>query len=157
MRKTLPMTVFVVALLIGQLSVSAQQDAPTVPLRLPIAKQVRPPMQAQTFNGYAQYRAAADPGSPASAGHGFQHFVMPMDKYTHWYRPRAATLAACQRCAPPAFRPRGFGDLFAEPCDGFRMEYAPYMLADGTSNYGPAYVARQADPRCVDCDHSGKH
>lgn len=157
MRKILPMAVFVVAVLIGQLSANAQQNAPSVPSRLPIARQIQPPAHAPTFNGYSQYRAIADQGAPGSAGHGYQHFVMPMDKYTSWYRPRAATLTPAQRCAPPRFRPRGFGDLFAESCDGFRMEYSPFTLSNGDASYGPSYIARQPDPRCEDCDHSVGH
>lgn len=105
------------------------------------------------YNGYAQVRAVPDLGAPGSAGAGFSHFPMPMDRYTNWYRPKAATLTQYQRCQPASFRPRGFGNLFARPCDGFRMDYQPYMLSDGMSNYGPAYPARMPDPRCPEhCD-----
>lgn len=104
------------------------------------------------YNGYSHLRSSPDLGAPGSAGSGFHHFMMPMDRYTNWYRPRAATLTQFQRCAPDSFRPRGFGHLFARPCDGFRMEYEPYLLSDGLSSYGPAYIARMPDPRCPDCD-----
>lgn len=111
-------------------------------------------MPAGAFNGYAQQRMVPDLGAPGSAGNGFSHFSLPMDKYTNWYRPRAATLTQYQRCAPDSFRPRGMGHLFNRPCDGYRMEYEPYSLRDGMSKYGPSYFARMPDPRCPDCDHN---
>jgi hypothetical protein len=111
-------------------------------------------MPTNAFNGYAFLRQSPDLGAPGSAGNGFHHFPAPMDKFTSWYRPKAATLTQYQRCAPEPFRPRGFGNLFAVPCDGFRMDYEPYALSDGMSNYGPAYLARMPDPRCPDCDHT---
>jgi hypothetical protein len=89
-----------------------------------------------------------DLGAPGSAGNGFNHFPLPLDKYTNWYRPRASSLTQYQRCAPDEFRPRGFGNLFARPCDGFRMEYEPYAISDGMSNYGPAYFSRLPNPQC---------
>lgn len=105
------------------------------------------------FNGYAQIRSTADLGAPGSAGNGFNHFSNPFDRYTTWYRPRAASLTKYQRCEPESFRPRGFGNLFARPCDGYRMEYEPYGLDDAPSKYGPSYFARMPDPRCDDCCH----
>lgn len=105
------------------------------------------------FNGFRQIRAVPDLGAPGSAGNGFNHFPLPQDKYTNWYRPRASSLTQHQRCAPDEFRPRGFGHLFARPCDGFRMEYEPYAISDGMSNYGPAYLSRLPNPQCDDCDH----
>ena len=105
------------------------------------------------FNGFRQIRVAPDLGAPGSAGNGFNHFPLPLDKYTNWYRPRAASLTQHQRCAPDEFRPRGFGHLFARPCDGFRMEYEPYAISDGMSNYGPAYFSRLPNPQCDSCDH----
>ena len=111
-------------------------------------------MPEGSYNGYAEIRATPDLGAPGSAGSGFHHFSMPFDKYTQWYRPRAASLTAYQRCAPDSFRPRGLGHLFARPCDGYRMEYEPYVLGDGPSKYGPAYLARMPDPRCAHCDRS---
>jgi hypothetical protein len=105
------------------------------------------------FNGFRQIRAVPDLGAPGSAGNGFNHFPLPLDKYTNWYRPRASSLTQYQRCAPDEFRPRGFGHLFARPCDGFRMEYEPYAISDGMSNYGPAYFSRLPNPQCDDCDH----
>lgn len=111
-------------------------------------------MPVGAFNGFAQIRQTPDLGAPGSSGNGFHHFSLPMDKFTNWYRPRAATLTQYQRCAPDDFRPRGFGHLFARPYDGYRMEYEPYALSDGMSTYGPAYIARMPDPRCDDhCEH----
>lgn len=107
------------------------------------------------FNGYSAHRAMPDNGAPGSAAGGFRHFVLPLERYTHWYRPRAASLTSQQRCAPDTFRPRGFGHLFARPCDSLRMEYSPFLLPEGSSHYGPAYLSRQTDPECEHCDHSG--
>ena len=109
-------------------------------------------MPQNSYNGFAEIRATPDLGAPGSAGSGFHHFSMPFDKYTQWYRPRAAGLTQYQRCEPDSFRPRGLGHLFARPCDGYRMEYEPYVLGDGPSKYGPAYIARMPDPRCAHCD-----
>ncbi|MCA9060456.1 MAG: hypothetical protein KDA85_18225 [Planctomycetaceae bacterium] len=124
--------------------VSSQAGKPVRPLLPPV------------FNGFSVFRAAPDLGAPGSAGSGHQHFTMPMHQYTGWYRPRAATLTSVQRCEPDSFRPRGLGHLFARPCDGYRMEYTPYALSDEPSIYGPAYIARQPDPRCEHCDHSAE-
>lgn len=109
-----------------------------------------------TFNGFADQRLVPDPGAPGSAGYGFSHFALPLDRYTNWYRPRAATLTQYQRCAPDTFRPRGLGHLFNRPCDGFRMEYQPYTLSDGMSTYGPAYISRLPDPRCEHCEKDSR-
>jgi hypothetical protein len=111
------------------------------------------------FNGFGQFRHSPEYGMPGSAGSGYQHFTYPMHNYTTWYRPRAATLNQCVRCAPDSFRPRGFGHLFARPCDGYRMEYSPHVLTGDNSLYGPSYIARQPDPRCEHCDPqaSGHH
>jgi hypothetical protein len=205
MKRCVPVPVFVVALLIGQLSCDAQPPIPqpVIPqtsIRQPPVPQSFGPTENQaynapagqpnsaipqssgagvslipsknslrkfsplrtgdaampedSFNGYADIRATPDLGAPGSAGSGFHHFSMPFDKYTQWYRPRAASLTAYQRCAPDSFRPRGLGHLFAPPCDGYRMEYEPYVLGDGPSKYGPAYIARMPDPRCSQCDCS---
>ncbi len=199
MKHCVPVPVFVVALLIGQLSCNAQPPTPQPLVPQPPAPQSSAAvgrkiyntpsgqpksgtlsqsdgtgnslipsknsltkfspirtgdaaMPEESFNGYADIRATPDLGAPGSAGSGFHHFSMPFDKYTQWYRPRASSLTAYQRCAPDSFRPRGFGHLFAPPCDGFRMEYEPYVLGDGPSKYGPAYIARMPDPRCSHCD-----
>ena len=176
MKSTIPVPVFVLALLVGQLSCNAQPPAPQVPGN-PVQPGMYPNpnpnyslvpsknslrkfsplhtgdalMPADAFNGYSQIRQSPDLGAPGSAGNGFHHFPMPFDKYTTWYRPRAASLTQYQRCAPAPFRPRGFGNLFARPCDGFRMEYEPYSLGDENSKYGPSYFAQMPDPRC---DHN---
>lgn len=104
-------------------------------------------------NGFDIHRQSPDFGAPGSAAHGYNHFSGPLDRFTTWYRPRAATLTAWQRCAPDSFRPRGFGNLFNRPCDGYRMDYAPYTLRGSNSLYGPAYLLRMPDPRCQHCEH----
>lgn len=104
-------------------------------------------------NGFDQYRQQPDLGAPSSPGFGFLHFPSSMAMFTQWHRPKAATLTKAQRCAPDQFRPRGFGHLFARPCDSFRMDYNPHVLSNSTSNYGPAYLLRAPDQRCEKCDH----
>ena len=103
------------------------------------------------FNGYAGMRQSADTGMPGTGGFGHSHFAQPMDRYTTWYRPRAATLTRSERCAPDTYRPRGLGHLFADPVDSFRMDYEPYSISESPSAYGPAYVNRLGDPRCPNC------
>ncbi len=152
MRLTRNLAVFVTAVLVGQVNVDAQQHEMLSPAPQPSGVSGSP-----HFNGFSVYRAQPDLGAPGSAGHGFSHFMLPMDKYTNWYRPRAATLSQCQRCAPDSFRPRGLGHLFARPCDGFRMDYSPHVLSDGYTQYGPSYIARQPDPRCEDCDPTAQN
>jgi len=115
---------------------------------------------AETFNGFSVQRVAPNYGAPGSAGSGFRHYSSPMERYTNWYRPKAATLTQAQRCEPDAFRPRGMGNLFNRPYDGFRMDYEPYAIGDAASTYGPAYILGAPDPRCAPeccleerCDH----
>lgn len=174
MPRYLTLTIFVLIPLIVQFRCNAQTpDAPTpgdavapapgsslslVPSRNSLRKfsPIRTgdtALPADSFNGYGQIRATPDLGAPGSAGNGFHHFSMPFDRYTTWYRPRAASLTKYQRCSPDAFRPRGFGHLFARPCDGYRMEYEPYATGDAPSKYGPSYIAQMPDPRCNDCCH----
>lgn len=193
MKRNIPVPVFVLALLIGQLSCIAQQptsDQPpvpgdyrgmsgptqdTIPTLVPSKYSLRKfspirtgdsEMPIDSFNGFAQIRATPDLGAPGSAGNGYHHFSMPFDRYTSWYRPRAATLTSNERCAPALFRPRGYGNLFNRPCDGYRMEYEPYTLGDGPSKYGPSYIAQLPDARCngcclhrdgCDCDQNCNH
>ena len=167
MKRAVSLAVFVVAVLAIQMTAFAQDTSPqpipevpqtgVIPQTNSLAKfaakrtgDARMPIDA--FNGFAQIRQVPDLGAPGSAGNGFHHFSLPMDKFTNWYRPRAATLTQYQRCAPDSFRPRGLGHLFARPCDGYRMEYEPYSLSDVQSTYGPSYTARMPDPRCEHCD-----
>lgn len=144
MRLLKPLAVFVVAILSTFISTSAE-DSPLPPNDGTLSNSFR-------VNGYDQYRQHPDLGSPASPAHGSKHFTGPLHAFTTWYRPRAATLTQGQRCAPDSFRPRGFGHLFARPCDPYRMEYSPYVLRDSHSNYGPSYLMRACDPRCAHCD-----
>ena len=192
MKHTIPVPVFVVALLVCQVSCNAQSPASQPPVFQPPVFQDGSSVQASqypsegsrnslipsknslrkfspthtgealmpdgAFNGYSQFRPSPDLGAPGSAENGFHHFPLPFDKYNTWYRPRAATLTQYQRCEPAPFRPRGFGNLFARPCDGFRMEYEPYSLGDENSKYGPAYFGHMPNQQCNDhCTHCGRH
>ena len=111
MKRNIPVLVFVLALLIGQLSCiaqppfTAQPPVPgnysggTVPPSGPSSSLVPSkfslkkfsPIQTggammpeDSFNGFAQIRSNPDLGAPGSAGNGFHHFSMPFDKYTSW-------------------------------------------------------------------------
>ena len=163
MRIYVPMAVYVVAFAIGHSATQAEHDPNWVTNITPVSARTEPcDLPAAAFNGFQTYRLSPDSGAPNSAGFGFQHFAFPMHHYTTWYRPRAATLIKCRRCEQDDFRPRGLGHLFATPCDGFRMEYSPYVLCSDKSQYGPSYIARQPDQRCDDdghgnlCDHLGE-
>ena len=171
MKCSLPLIVFVFAVLAVQMAADAQerQTAPDaaqpaatpqagyVPSRNSLAKFAQKrtggaAMSPNTFNGYTGQRLSPDYGANGSGGQGFSHFPAPLSRYSNWYRPRALTLQASERCQPDRFRPRGLGTLFAEQRDGYRMDYQPYAVGDGKSEYGPAYFARQQDPRCKsDC------
>ncbi len=167
MKCSLPLIVFVFAVLAVQMAADAQerQTAPGaaqpaatpqagyVPSRNSLEKFAQKrtggaAMSPNTFNGYTGQRLSPDYGANGSGGQGFSHFPAPLSRYSNWYRPRALTLQASERCQPDLFRPRGLGTLFAEQRDGYRMDYQPYAVGDGKSEYGPAYFARQQDPRC---------
>ena len=181
MKCVVSFAVFVIAVLAVQQSSSAQdaqssqdltansgQEVPTgfLPSTNSLSKFTQkrtwnPKTNTGSFNGYSVYRSTPNYGSPGSGGNGFHHYPAPMDRYTNWYRPKAATLTQGERCEPDAFRPRGFGNIFARPCDGFRMDYEPYAIGDTVSTYGPSYMLRAPDPRCKccgngDCDHGHK-
>lgn len=162
MRIYVQLTVYVVAFSCGITATSAAENRDWVTDITPVSSTTADScpdceQQSGTVNGFQFWRSAPDYGAPGSSGFGFKHFTLPMHHYTTWYRPRAATLTKCRRCEKDPFRPRGFGHLFARPCDGYRMEYTPYVLRDEQSLYGPAYIARQPDQRCEhhceNCDH----
>lgn len=165
--------VFVIAVMTAQASLNAADDiqAPT-PTQGDVTQDASTPRQAINArqvsvatgqpllhhsgnqpNGFDQFRREPDLGSGHSPSHGYKHFPLSLNMFGSWYRPRASTLTSAQRCAPDDFRPRGFGHLFARPCDSFRMEYTPYVVKENRTEYGPAYLRRAADPRCNDCNH----
>ena len=123
--------VFVFAILVTH-TVTRGDDAQQNTLQ-PVSSSKSAAMDGAGFNGFDQFRLIPDFGMPGSAGNGYKHFTSPMHNYTTWYRPRAATLNQCVRCAPDSFRPRGFGHLFARPCDGYRMEYSPHVMSGANS------------------------
>lgn len=150
MRLLTPLAVFVVAILVTESRTWAQEADEFLTEASPLS--CLPDVAECEVNGYDEHRQIADDGAPGSPGFGFKHFLLPMHFYTKWYRPRAATLTKDVRCDDDAFRPRGFGHLFNRPCDPFRMEYRPYALGPGCSQYGPAYINSQGDQRCENCD-----
>lgn len=110
----------------------------------------RPP-EPPSFFPMSTYAEQPHPGDPLDPSVGQPHYDAPFWHYGHWFRPKAATLTALQRCAcPDPFRPRGFGNLFARPCSPYRMEYDPYVIMDERNQYGPSYFVRPPDQRCWD-------
>lgn len=89
------------------------------------------------------------PGQPGFPSGGFPHFEFDNRHYGHWYRPTAFGLGPYERCQPAPWRPRGYGNLGNRPCTAYRMDYAPFILDDSTSRFGPGYYRRQADERCT--------
>lgn len=170
MRFLKPVAVFVIAVITSQASVIASdeieirpsqqadtsRDAATPSVKVQAVSttksQPRFQQQAPDHNGFDQFRREPDLGAGSSPSHGYKHFPASLNMFGKWYRPRASTLTKNQRCAPDEFRPRGFGHLFARPCDPFRMEYTPYVVKEQRSEYGPAYLSRACDPRCEKCD-----
>ncbi|MDG1894966.1 MAG: hypothetical protein P8J37_08660 [Fuerstiella sp.] len=151
MRSLTPVAVYVVAILTfhsrsyAQLNPVAPEDTSTVSSTAT--------SQYHGVNGYDQFRQYPDPGCPGSPAYGFKHFPSPTPSYTTWHRPKSSTWTRGVRCVPQKFRPRGFGNLFARPCDPFRMEYTPYSVTENASKYGPSYILNQPDQRCQDCGH----
>ena len=156
MRLITPLTVFVIAIITTQARTNAEEaEAPQEKLKtVSVSASNADAGYGQSYhdNGFDEFRQQPDLGAPGSPGSGFKHFPFRMHMFTTWHRPRAATLTKRQRCAPEAFRPRGYGDLFARPCDSFRMEYTPHVLSNPNSQYGPSYILRQGDERCDHCD-----
>jgi hypothetical protein len=154
MRLFTPLAVFVIAIITTQARTNAE-DAPVPPEKLTtVSSTSTGACQQCSENGFDQYRQQADIGAPGSPGFGFKHFPFKMHMFASWHRPKAATLTRTQRCeADDPFLPRGYGHLFARPCDSFRMEYSPYVLDRPQSQYGPAYIYRTPDERCEDCNH----
>ena len=153
MRLLTPLAVFVIAIITTHTRTHAE-ETPVPPEQVKtVSLTTQPDREQCSENGFDQYRQQADLGAPCSPGYGFKHFPFSMHMFTSWHRPKAATLTRAQRCAADPFRPRGFGHLFARPCDSFRMEYTPHVLEASQSQYGPAYLYRAADQRCDDCEH----
>ena len=153
MRSLTPVTVFVVAILTFHSRGYAQLTSVTPENTTTVSSTAT--SQYHGINGYDQYRQYPGPGTPGSPAYGFKHFPSPMPSFTRWYRPKVATLTKSVRCEPDVFRPRGYGNLFARPCDPYRMEYTPYTLDDFQSKYGPSYILNAPDQRCDHCGHCG--
>ena len=100
-------------------------------------------------NGYTGQRLSPDYGANGSGGQGFSHFPAPLSRYSNWYRPRALTLQASERCQPDLFRPRGLGTLFAEHRDGYR-DHVLYAMALATGMREHELVALDVDAQQID-------
>ncbi len=148
MRSLTPIAVFVVAIITFHSRCCAQLNNVTPTDTTTVSATV----QYHGVNGYDQFRQHPNPGSPGSPGYGFKHFPSKPPSYTTWHRPKSSTWTRGVRCVPQSFRPRGFGNLFARPCDPFRMDYTPYSLTERASKYGPGYWLNPPDQRCDHCN-----
>jgi hypothetical protein len=112
------------------------------------------PLDPPSVFPYTPYADHPHPGEPEAPSIGQPHYPQPFWRYTHWYRPKAANLTAFIRCTcPDPFRPRGYGNLFAQPCIPYRMEYDPYVIIDERNQYGPSYFVRHPNQFCSSHHH----
>ena len=94
--------------------------------------------------------AHANPGSPGSPGFLHPHFPEYQTRYGIWYQPRSFHEPAREVYRPSPFRPRGWGNLFDDPCRHDRMDYNRYVVKDLPSRYGPSYYPKYTPPsECV--------
>lgn len=165
MQSLKTVTVFVIAVITSHASLVADTHPGKEASPEPEATATQPAAQVRTVSstshprhtelaspiGFDTYRRTPDLGAGHSPSYGFKHFAGSLNFFGRWHRPQASTLTKYQRCAPDPFRPRGFGHLFARPCDPYRMDYNPYVIREDRSEYGPAYLLRAPDPRCEKC------
>jgi hypothetical protein len=119
-------------------------------------KQYLKPSNVGTIPPFRDSFLGAQPylGRPDQGGVGYTHYDYQRYRYDIWYRPHAFGYGAAERCTPSPFRPRGYGNLFAEPSTCYRMDYSRYALKNYGTDYGPSYYRRQASETCDSCDHS---
>lgn len=117
------------------------------------------PKPAPVVQPFRQSPLGAFPhlGNGSTGGQGYRHYDHPDYRYDIWYRPDRFGWGVAERCAPPPFRPRGYGNLFNRPSTCYRMDYNRYVLKNHRTEYGPSYYLRSPDQRCPDCDHSEMH
>ena len=92
------------------------------------------------------YGAHANPGPPGSPGFLHPHFPEYQTRYGIWYQPDSFHESTKAVYRPSPFRPRGWGNLFYEPCRPDRMDYARAVVDDLPSRYGPAYYPHYTEP-----------
>lgn len=89
---------------------------------------------------YRSSELAVDPHcGDYSPSRGYLHYDCPSQHYGLWHRPSSFGRGPGERCAPQMWNPRGYGNLFAESSEPYRMDYTPYVLHDPCSKEGPAY------------------
>jgi len=122
-------------------------------------KEYLKPSNVGTVPPFRDSHLGAQPhlGQPDDGGVGYTHYDYPRYRYDIWYRPHAFGYGTAERCAPSPFRPRGYGDLFAEPSTCHRMDYSRYVVKNYGTDYGPSYYRRQANETCDTYDHSDKY
>lgn len=88
------------------------------------------------------YGAQPNPGVPGSPGYLHPHYPEYQTRYGIWYQPRSFHEPFREPYRPDPFRPRGWGNLFADDCRRVRMDYNRYVVKDLPSHYGPSYYPK---------------
>lgn len=92
------------------------------------------------------YGSRATPGPPGAPGFLHPHFPENQSHYGIWYQPRSYLASQRKPYRPRPFRPRGFGNVFYEPCRQLRMDYNREVVTDLPSQYGPSYYPHYSWP-----------
>lgn len=121
----------------------ADQPAGTMPV---------PPVGTQTHYGPlpppappfrdTMYGAHINPGAPNSPAFLHPHLPEYQSRYGIWYQPRSYQEAFKEPYRQSPFRPRGWGNLFYDPCLNDRMDYNRFVVKDLPSRYGPSYYPK---------------
>ncbi len=88
------------------------------------------------------YGAHINPGMPDSPAFLHPHLPEYQTRYGIWYQPRSYQEPRKEVYRQSPFRPRGFGNLFYDPCLNDRMDYNRYVVKDLPSRYGPSYYPK---------------
>ncbi|MDQ3333070.1 MAG: hypothetical protein M3552_20875 [Planctomycetota bacterium] len=150
------MTVYVAFLLIHSANAAEVRQLHPVPddasdAASPQAMQVPPPGTPTPYGPLPPpappfrdtiYGAHINPGMPDSPAFLHPHLPEYQTLYGIWYQPRAYREPAKQVYRQSPFRPRGWGNLFDDPCLTDRMDYNRYVVKDLPSRYGPSYYPK---------------
>lgn len=144
---------------VGQTKIDPKTGKPIYPISPDLVEPPKKPKPFPLVQPFANSPFGAHPtlGTPENGGQGYPHYSMPDYRYDVWYRPDRFGWGVAERCAPPPFRPRGYGNLFNRPSTCYRMDYNRYVLKNHRTDYGPSYYFRSPDQRCPDLDHSERH
>lgn len=88
------------------------------------------------------YGAYPNPGPPGAPGYLHPHYPEYQTRYGIWYQPRSFQEPMKEPYRPSPFRPRGWGNLFYDPCLRDRIDYNRYVVEELPSRYGPSYYPK---------------